>query len=209
MNSMYQWQTQAEDAHYLVIRLGQRKVSFTYAGKCINLRRTGSLTALVELLLHPYRQIRAGDLYRLSHTGSQPEKGQTGRVNETLPIPWADMETIRQIKRRLVSLNERIAELENWHDYARLDELREEREQLIQSLATYLLPNGKLRTSPTQNRKCYQTLAHGITRLLRLLTTRMPDLSTSLQASLQLGNTMVYLPPEHLQVIVIESGEKN
>ena len=116
------------------------------------IKKSATAMYLYELLIHPNKPIRALDLDALVNPpeitcqslyhSSNAELAAQGLYVQSRrdKDPCMDEQGIKEIKQRLVALNEKYAQLMEWHDYAALEEVSEERERLIEYLAPLLNP---------------------------------------------------------------------
>ncbi len=212
MNYLYQTETEIETAPYLLIVLAPDAAALKWQGKCIKLRNSDGLYYLVELLLHPYCRISAVNLYRLVHHSCTPQAyyDKTGDdYSGNLPsLPLTDEKTIQAVRRRLVKLEELLAEAESWHDYSRADDLRQEEDKLIEylkeTITSFNIPAG----SKDEDYRCRDTVYQCLKRVFQQVSRSAPELSAFLQQSISTWSDLIYVPSDNFSVIIMEKTEK-
>ncbi len=167
------------------------------------IKKSATAMYLYEILIHPNKPIRALDLDALINPAeiccqslyhsSEAELAAQGLYLQPRRDPEVPMDErgIREIKQRLVKLNERYAELEQWHDYAALEEVSEERERLIEYLAPLLNPHRKaVIEGENRKRKAYvlKTIRRGVKRIAE----QAPRMGDYLQRAIDLGEWICF-----------------
>lgn len=186
-------------------RTEEKGLELTYHGQTAYLKASQKADYLKEILLHPGQSICVYDLAALFSMGS-PQEGIASDSPEVLcgmglyapnysgREPVIDPKGLREIKQRLVWLNERLAELISWNDYAAADELLEEREALQDYLKDALNVHGRSRALPDQLAKLKAGTLKSIRRALDCVQQQVPELGLALKASISLGTNILYLP---------------
>jgi len=138
--------------------------------------KTKGMGYLVEILEHPYRSISAMELANLeivpdpqSIPTDAVTREQFGVMGMNEKYLKADFRTVKEVKARLVQLTELQAELTEWGDLARREEVRWEREALIEYLCEVLGVNHKLRSFPDTCSRQIEAVNKAICRALQTI----------------------------------------
>ncbi len=163
--------------------------------------KTKGMGYLVEILEHPYRSISAMELanleilpdpqHRSIEAGAMEQFGSMGMSEKYLK---ADFRTVKEVKARLVQLTELEAELTQWCDLARVEEVRWEREALIEYLGDVLGVNQKLRSFPDTCSRQIEAVNKAICRALQTIGKSDEDISTALRLDLRIWRNLIYTP---------------
>jgi len=205
----------AEEEQHLIVVLRKNKVSLKWKEHDICLKKSRGVQYLVELLLHPYQSISAVALHALvNHEPplfrAAEEVGlQSAQVcdffHNLLPAPLADPQTIQSIKQRLNLLICQIAEAESWSDMGRLEELKLERDSLIDYLKDAISQQRSGQVYRDADYKCADTVYHSLDYVLRILARECEPLGTMLRECLHLWSDLLFIPADKLSVIVMEN----
>jgi hypothetical protein len=196
--SGYNWQDLV-----LIHRVDKPGLSMAMNNQVITLRKSKGADYLYEVLRHPYQSISALQLgYLYANSGyftpeslGQDISEQGLSIDQSLSLdPVMDTRGIREIKQRLVWLNERCAELISWNDAASLEELNAEREQLITYLTAALYPNGRPRPLESEEIRVVRAVNRSIQRTLEQLCRQDRELGTALQHCVHLGRNIGFFP---------------
>jgi len=104
-----------------------------------------------------------------------------------LPIQVIDEQTLQQTKQRLQSLIALEAELLNWNDLARLDEVRSEKEQLVEYLKECLDRKGRIRSLNQTANNDYRMVYRSINRVICKIREIDPELAEEVLKHLETG----------------------
>lgn len=191
----------------------QRQVVLEVDGRCHRMRYKRGWAYILALVGHQGLPARAGqleELYEMSAPGRQTEfaKEEAGNADlhpgeAYLGQPVCDWQTVADIKCRLIVLLEELALAEEFHNDARVDELRDERDQLLQYLQEACGLGGRLRCFPTEERKRRARVAQAISRCLDEMAGLEPELAKYLRLCLVLGEWFVY-HPRGLEIVIGE-----
>jgi hypothetical protein len=192
----------ARDAEQAGIAAGQAPVSsgaftrdgamwtLSYGGQTVRMRAAKGLADLALLLSVPGRQVAAADL--IAAAGA----GQAGRASLGLGADEIfDATARRQIRTRLASLAEEIAEAASWHDPGRAARARAERDVLLRELTAATRPGGGSRLLGDQAERARKTVTARIRDAISRIERVHPALGAHLRASVTTGNRCGYSPP--------------
>ena len=167
------------------------------------IKKSATAMYLYELLIHPNKPIRALDLDALINPpeitcqslyhSSNAELAAQGLYVQSRrdKDPCMDEQGIKEIKQRLVALNEKYAQLMEWHDYAALEEVSEERERLIEYLAPLLNPHHSpvLEGESTRRKEAIlKSIRRGISRIAE----QAPRMGDYLKKRVRLGEWVCF-----------------
>jgi len=186
----------------------KRTVTIVHQGKSVTYDHAGfGFEYLDELLHHPNQPISCGNLRQLFQI--DPNQTSSDDFNETVPnadylalkfpflpterpIEYADEQTIKEVKERMIELINEEAELMQYHDYARLDSVRKEKDDLIDYLKQVLSPMQKPRFLYHQQRNDYSAVKQAIKRALEKIKNDFPVLYIDLETHLKYGLLICY-----------------
>jgi hypothetical protein len=178
-----------------------KTVTYTHAGK--------GFEYLEEVLAHPHQPIRPTYLRQLftidTQVTAQAEYTEKQPVTVPFcdhfpflplesPIEAADQQTIKEVKQALIDLLSEEAEAMQHHDLARIEDIRDEKAQLMQYLSTVLSPQRRPRYLSHPVRNDYSAVKQAIKRALAKLQKDFPELTTDLNAHLDYGLLICYHP---------------
>ncbi|HOH47520.1 MAG TPA: hypothetical protein PLX59_06725 [Candidatus Cloacimonadota bacterium] len=187
----------------LIHRADKPGLSLEISGLILRLRKSKGADYLYEVLSHPHQSISA---LQLGHLYNCPGKIRSLSAGQDLleqglsfddsyiPDPAMDARGIREIKERLVWLNERCAELISWNDDAVLEELNTEREQLIQYLSEALYPDGRPRRLENEQVRLIIAVNKSVKRCLEQLFRQHRKLGKALMSCVHLGRYIGFYP---------------
>jgi hypothetical protein len=216
MSFIYDY-TAAEEEQHLIITVTGRRVNLRWRGHGLDLRKSRSTQYLIELLLHPYQGISATALYALvnnslprcssiEQTGLAPEmEGST--FHPLLPAPLSDPQAIREVKLRLNILTVQIAEAESWNDLGCLEELKLERDTLVDYLRDSLSRYQGDQARQDADYKCSDNVYHALQNVLNTISSACPELGILLRDSLHVWSDLLFIPARGLSVLVMENPE--
>jgi len=117
------------------------------------------------------------------------------RIQGDFPsLELVDLRTIKEVKGRLNQIIAELAELEHYHDYARQDDLLQEKEELVEYLKQVYRPQGRLVRIPSESLKCERRVMKALTRALAEIHKVEPELAQLLKESLHRGSALIYQP---------------
>jgi len=189
----------------LEIRCTRKTVEFSYGGKSFVFRRSTGMIYLIELLANAGQQINAEALTRLSKhdDNAHIEISEANlTVNDCLdtPVPYCDEQTVREVKRRLLTLTQEYAEALEWRDLARLDALRSELEGLEDYLRAALGAHGQIRKLPNASRRARAAVNRALVRAIQQIAEADLELAQGLRQSLRMWHPLSYVPSEDLPI---------
>jgi len=199
---------------YLIITLSGNRVHFRWGESSFTLKRTTGVNYLLELLLHPYQSITASSLYALvNHRAriySLPEvdfkqENGEGAFHNLITVPQADGKTLREIKLRVNVINAKIAEAEEWNDLARLEELKLERDSLLDYLKENLNVQAMMKEINDSDYKCADNVYHALQNALNNINKSCPELGKLLYESMQIWANLLFTPPDDFSGLIQES----
>jgi hypothetical protein len=213
MNLYYDFSSVAEEQRLIVVLEGNR-VCFSWQGQVLHLNKTLGISYLVELLLHPYMSISATALHSLVNHAASPVGAAWGLEEDgymcgssfqnILPQPLCDPQAIREVKLKLNLLTVQIAEAQEWNDLARLEEMKLERDALLDYLKDSLSMRNAQTLSADLDYKCADSVYGAINYTLKSLEKQYPPLGRLLRKSLHLWAQLLFIPADNLSVLVME-----
>ncbi|GEM_PF-1463813 len=213
MKMFYDYMGAAEEQRLIVVLEGGR-VRFDWRGQVVDMRVSKGVRYLVELLLHPYMGISATALHSLvNHEPARypfyPGQAEDGvpagdSFQSILPQPLCDPATVSQVRQKLNLLTVLIAEAEEWNDLARLEEMKLERDALLDYLKESLSLRQSRLAAGDQDYRCADSVYHAITHTLGNLEKQCPALGALLRRSLHLWGDLLFIPADNLSVLVME-----
>jgi prophage tail gpP-like protein len=128
----------------------------------------------------------------------EPESGMRFG-NPELPIETVDEKYITSVKKRLVRIQELIAERQEWHDVAALEDLYDEEEQLIARLKQDLTPSGKPRFIISSEQDDYRAVKKAVNNEIKRMRKENRELAEYVQAHIVIGKYCMWNEPEALE----------
>ena len=191
-----------------ILNRTKRTVTLAHNGIQVTYDHAGrGFEYLEELLHHPNRPIMCSHLRQLfqidpdacpqddfTELEAVPELDTTGfpLLPLTQPIEVADRQAIDEVKQALIDLTAEEAELLKYHDYARLDAVRDEKDALLDYLKKALTPMDKPRYLHHQQRNDYSAVKKAIQRAVAKLEPDFPDLFEELRTHISYGIYVCY-----------------
>ena len=164
--------------------------TLAYGGVTVRMRDAKGLSDLAVLLAAPGREVTAADL--IAAAGA----GQAGRADLRLGADEVfDATARRQIRARLASLGEDIAEAESWNDPERAARARAERDALLRELAAAAAPAGQPRLLGDQSERARKAVTARIRDIIGRIEQVHPALAGHLSESVTTGTRCSYSPP--------------
>jgi len=164
--------------------------TLSYSGVTARMRDAKGLSDLAVLLAAPGRQVSAADLIAAAGAGQAGLADLRMGADEVL-----DATARRQIRARLASLGEDIAEAESWNDPERAARARAERDALLRELAAAATPGGPPRLLGDQSERARKAVTARIRDVIGRLEPVHPALAGHLRESVTTGTRCSYSPP--------------
>jgi hypothetical protein len=169
---------------------------------------TAGFRYLITLLQNPgktfiSRHLAHGEQTPPPEYQSLIESSEAERQNQYLysftylpPLAKADGRTIREVSARLNFLLEKEAMLREANDYATLDDLLDEKEQLIRYLGEVLRKNGKVKNYLDADRKAAAAVNKALSRAITRIADCEPELGRELKRCIHAWYEVYYQPGE-------------
>ncbi|HXJ28258.1 MAG TPA: hypothetical protein VNH17_21250, partial [Streptosporangiaceae bacterium] len=164
--------------------------TLSYGGVTARMRDAKGLSDLAVLLAAPGRQVPAADLIAAAGAGQSGLADLRMGADEVL-----DATARRQIRARLASLGEDIAEAESWNDPERAARARTERDALLRELTAAAGPAGQPRLLGDQSERARKAVTARIRDVIGRLEPVHPALAGHLRESVTTGTRCSYSPP--------------
>ena len=164
--------------------------TLSYGGVTARMRDAKGLSDLAVLLAVPGRQVPAADLIAAAGAGQAGLADLRMGADEVL-----DATARRQVRARLASLGEDIAEAESWNDPERAARARAERDALLRELAAAAAPGGQPRLLGDQSERARKAVTARIRDVIGRLEPVHPALAGHLRESVTTGTRCSYSPP--------------
>ena len=164
--------------------------TLSYGGVTARMRDAKGLSDLAVLLAVPGRQVPAADLIAAAGAGQAGLADLRMGADEVL-----DATARRQVRARLASLGEDVAEAESWNDPERAARARAERDALLRELAAAAAPGGQPRLLGDQSERARKAVTARIRDVIGRLEPVHPALAGHLRESVTTGTRCSYSPP--------------
>jgi hypothetical protein len=164
--------------------------TLSYAGATVRMRDAKGLADLAMLLGAPGQPVLAADLAAAAGAGDLARAALALGADSVL-----DETALRQIRARLTTLDEEIAEAEQWSDPERAGRARAEREELVSHLATATGLGGRPRRLGDEGERARKTVTARIRDVIAKIEQSHPPLGAHLRASVTTGTRCTYSPP--------------
>ncbi len=164
--------------------------TLAYGGVTVRMRDAKGLSDLAVLLAAPGRQVPAADLIAAAGAGQAGLADLRLGADEVL-----DATARRQVRARLASLGEDIAEAESWNDPERAARARAERDALLRELAAAAGPAGQPRLLGDQSERARKAVTARIRDIIARIEAVHPALAGHLRESVTTGTRCSYSPP--------------
>jgi hypothetical protein len=164
--------------------------TLSYGGVTARMRDAKGLSDLAVLLAAPGRQVPAADLIAAAGAGQAGLADLRMGADEVL-----DATARRQIRARLASLGEDIAEAESWNDPERAARARAERDALLRELTAAAAPGSPPRLLGDQSERARKAVTARIRDVIGRLEPVHPALAGHLRESVTTGTRCSYSPP--------------
>ena len=164
--------------------------TLSYGGVTVRMRDAKGLSDLAVLVAVPGRQVPAADLIAAAGAGRAGLADLQMGADEVL-----DATARRQVRARLASLGEDIAEAESWNDPERAARARAERDALLRELTAAAAPGGQPRLLGDQSERARKAVTARIRDVIGRLEPVHPALAGHLRESVTTGTRCSYSPP--------------
>jgi hypothetical protein len=164
--------------------------TLAYGGVSVRMRDAKGLSDLAVLLAAPGRQVPAAELIAAAGAGQAGLADLRLGADEVL-----DATARRQIRDRLASLGEDIAEAESWNDPERAARARAERDALLRELTAAAGPAGQPRLLGDQSERARKAVTARIRDVMARIERVHPALAGHLMESVTTGTRCSYSPP--------------
>jgi len=164
--------------------------TLAYGGVSVRMRDAKGLSDLAVLLAAPGRQVSAADLIAAAGAGQAGLADLRLGADEVL-----DATARRQIRARLASLGEDIAEAESWNDPERAARARAERDALLRELTAAAGLAGQPRMLGDQSERARKAVTARIRDVMARIERVHPALAGHLMESVTTGTRCSYSPP--------------
>ncbi len=161
--------------------------SIERGGEVTRVKHQRGLELIAALVAQPARELHALDLVG----GAGDERTA---VREERGEALLDPRAIRELRSRVLDLEEDLAEAEARHDVARAERARDERDAIAQHLADTLGLGGKSRRAADATERARISATVAIRRALQMLVARAPDVGRHLSRSIRTGTSCAYRP---------------
>lgn len=189
------WEEEAQAS--LVIK--EKIVTFSYLGKSVDIRRKNGHVFLRHMVLHPGKEFRCTELYRLvGNLYDEQQAVDTSEMGLEEGFELADMKTRQSTLTEKRKLEAKLEEAKQDEDHDRRAEIEEEVEWLEKYLKENFYASGKpkiQRTSADNN--CRNNVCNAIKRCVKELNDLHFPLFEHLSKSdaLKYGYTLIYKSP--------------
>lgn len=180
------------------------QVQISYLGRSHTLFNSGGMAYILDLITHAgvpvsfdmldAAQVQPQACYRQFEHESELTEGGLRLQDKPLSYAMADRKAIYNIKRRLVQIIAELAELEEYNDYARAADLRDEQEALMQYLRDVYRPCGRVRSFPDETAKQRSKVLKALRRVMSDIAAVEPELASLIWESLEINEYLVYRP---------------
>lgn len=159
------------------------------------------LAYLIELVSSPNNLIystRLRNLFNLPGKGSEELETAYSREEDKtdldfsigepeLPVKATDEQAIIEIKKHLQRLIIQEATAENWNDLARLEEIRDEKDKILEYLKQSLTSRGKIKTINSREQADYRAIYLALQRTIGFIQKDRPDIALIIERHLITG----------------------
>lgn len=155
---------------------------------------------LLELLTHPNQPIHSSQLKNLFNEQGRGKQEFEDMANFKagtginlgygwceLPIEMTDMRTLTECWIKLRQLAEQEAILEDWNDLARLDEIRDEKQQILDFVRSCVNKNGKIKCLRNKQYDDYRAVLKTLNRTKAEIAKLDPELLAYIEEHLVIG----------------------
>jgi hypothetical protein len=158
-----------------------------YAGRAVRMRDAKGLRDIAALLRVPGRPVHAADLVAAEEAASADLRLGADEV--------LDDRARRELRARLLELEEEIEEANRWHDAERAARAALERDALLRELAAAAGLGGRVRRLGDQSERARKTVTARIRHVIDRVERVHPALGAHLRASVTTGTFCTYSPP--------------
>lgn len=155
---------------------------------------------LLELLSHPNQPIhssRLKNLFNEQGRGKQEFEDMANFNQESginigfgwceLPIEMTDMRTLAECREWLRQLNEEEEQLEEWNDFGRLQDIRDEKQSILAFIHECVTAAGKIKTMRSKQYDDYRAVLKTLNRTVKEIALTEPDLVPYINEHLVIG----------------------
>ncbi len=172
--------------------------SLTFAGREVRLRDLKGLRYLARLLAEPGREFHVLELVALE-TGA-PEHESAGDSG-----PLLDARAKEAYRRRLIEIEEDIAEATALADLGRMAQARAEREFLARELSRAVGLGGRDRRAGSASERARASVTRAVRQALARIREHHAALADHLERVVRTGTHCAYLPAQGLTITLIDS----
>ena len=169
--------------------------TIAFEGTAFRLRDAKGLHYIAALLRAPGRELHALDL-----VVSGAASGDSSMIVVGDAGPILDPEAKAQYRTRLQELDEESREADQWNDPERATRARDERELLVQQLATAVGLGGRDRKAASDAEHARVNVTRALKASLERLAEHSPGLGQYFEATLRTGAFCSYVPDPHTTV---------
>lgn len=162
-----------------------------FAGTTKNVRHRAGLPYIAQNLAHPGRSFNCLEL-------QAAVKGDDRVLAASHSAELSDREALSAYHQQLLDLRDEIAEAEEFHDFARHEQLCEKRDRLLQEVSRASRLGGKLRHDGPRER-ARKAVTNAVREAYKVIAKVHPPLAAHLKAYLRPGWTMCYQPDTSLR----------
>lgn len=186
--------------------ISDKRVTLKVEQRIHHFPTTAGFRYLVTLLQNPGKAFNARHLahgeqaaspeYSALSQSSEAERQSQYLYSFTYlpPLAKADARTIREVSARLNFLLEKEALLREANDYAALDDLLDEKDQLIRYLSEVLHKNGKIRNYLDADQKAATAVNKALNRAIARIAACEPELGSELKRCIHAWYEVYYQP---------------
>ena len=168
--------------------------TLAFSGRAVRLRDTKGMRDLAELLARPGRDVAVHEL-----TGAPP-------ASDAGSVELADRTAIDAYRRRLVELEEERSEAEAMHDPVRAQRAADERDALVDELASATGLGGRTRRVGSDVERMRKAVGNRIRQALGRIEDVHPELGRHLRVSVRTGTFCRYDPDREVRWQLRDAG---
>ncbi|MDD2227851.1 MAG: hypothetical protein PHY48_00390 [Candidatus Cloacimonetes bacterium] len=181
-----------------------KRVQISYQGHEFSVFHSIGMGYLLELICHPELPV---SFFQMETTNSRPQNCYRQFENheallefglhlqeKPLANPVADKQTLHSIKQRLLRIIAELAELEEYNDYARAEDLINEKEALMLYLKEVYRPGNKIRNFDDEANRQKSRMLKALRRAISDIAKHDSKLASYLTATISVSEFIVYRP---------------
>lgn len=155
---------------------------------------------LLELVYHPDQLIHSSQLNNLFNEQGRGKQEFADMANPDeeslinigfgwceLPIEITDKRTLTECRKRLRQLAQEEEELEDWNDFGRLQDIRDEKQQILEFIKLCVSSSGKIKSLFNKQYNDYQAILKTLNRSIEKIGLSEPDLVPYIREHLVIG----------------------